>query len=69
MTQLKKTSLRFLTGTCLAMVLLTACNNGEKKDTPADTTQKKDTTPPPVKKDTSHSDTGVLETRPVKTPD
>lgn len=70
--QLKKITAQIFLGTFVFSLFLTACNNSsEKKEPSPDTTAPKIEQPAPAVKDTAANtgDTGVLDTRPVKTTD
>ncbi|HMT74827.1 MAG TPA: hypothetical protein PKA77_12220 [Chitinophagaceae bacterium] len=70
--QLKKFTAQLFLGTFVFSLLLAACNNSsDKKEPAADTLTPKVEQPAPVVNDTpaNTGDTGVLDTRPVKTTD
>ena len=70
--QLKKITAQLFLGTFIFSLLLAACNNSSDKKEPAkDTLAPKVEQPAPVVNDTpaNTGDTGVLDTRPVKTTD
>ncbi|MBK6935823.1 MAG: hypothetical protein IPH18_02265 [Chitinophagaceae bacterium] len=70
--QLKKITTQIFLSTFVFSLFLTACNNSsEKKEPTPDTPAAKVEQPAPVVNDTAANtgDTGVLDTRPVKTTD